>query len=56
MKVLKFGGQIEVASKDFNKQRQVTGIFAINLNKLVLSEKVPCNNGKDSLYCRLSSR
>ena len=40
-------GQIEVASKDFHKQRQITDIFTIDVNKVVLSDKVPCNNGKD---------
>ena len=40
-------GQIEVASKDFYKQRRITDIFTINVNKVVLSDKVPCNNGND---------
>ena len=40
-------GQIEVASKDFYKQRQRTDIFMINVKKVVLSDKVSCNNGKD---------
>ena len=43
-------GQIEVASKDFHKQRQITDIFTIDVNKVVLSDKVPCNNGKDWRY------
>ena len=43
-------GQIEVASKEFNKQRQVTDIFTIDVNKVVVSEKVPCKNGKDHRY------
>ena len=43
-------GQIEVASKDFHKQRQITDIFTIGVNKVVLSDKVPCNNGKDWCY------
>ena len=40
-------GQIGVASKDFHKQRRITDIFTINVNKVVLSDKVLCNNGKD---------
>ena len=40
-------GQIGVASKDFHKQRRITDIFTIDVNKVVLSDKVPCNNGKD---------
>ena len=43
-------GQIEVTSKDFHKQRQITDIFTIDVNKVVLSDKVPCNNGKDWRY------
>ena len=40
-------GQIGVASKDFHKQRRITDIFTIDVNKVVLSDKVLCNNGKD---------
>ena len=47
--MLKFG-QIEVASKDFYGQRQITDIFTIDVNQVVLSDKVPCNNGKDWRY------
>ena len=43
-------GQIEVASKDFHKQRKITDIFTIDVNKVVLSDKVPYNNGKDWRY------
>ena len=43
-------GQIEVVSKDFCKQRQINDIFTINVNKVVLSDKVPCNTGKDWWY------
>ena len=48
-KMFKFG-QIEVASKEFNKQRQVTDIFTTDVNKVVGSEKVSCKNGKDHRY------
>ena len=47
--MLKFG-QREVTAKDFYGQRQVTDIFTINVNKVVVSDKVPCNNGKDCHY------
>ena len=39
--------QKEVTSKDFYGQRQITDIFEMDVNKLVISEKVPCNNGKE---------
>ena len=35
--------QIEVTSNDFHKQRQVTDILTIDVNKVVLSDGVPCN-------------
>ena len=47
--MLKFGLK-EVASKDFYGQRQITDIFKMDVNKLVVSDKVPCNNGKDCRY------
>ena len=47
--MLKFG-QREVTTKDFYGQRQITDIFTIDINKLVISDKVPCNNGKDCRY------
>ena len=37
-------------SKAFYRQRQITDIFAINLNKVVLCAKVSCNNGEDWHY------
>ena len=43
--MVKFG-QIEVASKDFHKQRRITDIFTIDVNKVVFSDKGPCNNRK----------
>ena len=47
--MLKFG-QKEVTTKDFYGQRQITDIFMMDVNKLVISDKVPCNNGKDCHY------
>ena len=47
--MLKFG-QKEVTTKDFYGQRQITDIFTIDVNRVVVSDKVPCNNGKDCRY------
>ena len=46
--MLKFG-QKEVTTKDFYGQRQITDIFSIDVNRVVVSDRVSCNNGK---YCR----
>ena len=43
-------GQKEVTTKDFYGQRQITDIFTIDLNKVVVSDKVSCNNGKVHRY------
>ena len=43
-------GQIEFASKGFYKQIQITDIFTIYVNKVLLSDKASCNNGKDWRY------
>ena len=43
-------GQKEVTTKDFYGQRQITDIFTIDLNKVVVSDKVSYNNGKSN--CR----
>ena len=45
--MLKFG-QKEVTTKDFYGQRQITDIFSIDVNRVVVSDRVSCNNGK---YC-----
>ena len=47
--MLKFD-QKEISTKDFYGQRQITDIFTIDINKLVVSDKVPCSNGKNSRY------
>ena len=44
--MLKFG-QKQFTTKDFYGQRQITDIFTIDVNKVVVSDKVSCNNGKD---------
>ena len=43
-------GQKEVTAKDFYGQRQITDIFTIDVNKVVVSDKMLCNNGKDCRY------
>ena len=47
--MLKFG-QKEVTSKDFYGKRQITEIFTIDINKVVVFDKVSCSYGKDCLY------
>ena len=43
-------GQTQVATKDFYGQRQITDIFTTDVNKLMIFDKVPCNNGKGCRY------
>ena len=43
-------GQRENTAKKFYVQRQVTDIFTIDINNLVVFYKVRCNNGKDCFY------
>ena len=47
--MLKFG-QKEVTAKEFHGQRKITDLFTIDINKVVVSDKVPCNNGNNSRY------
>ena len=42
--------QKETTAKDFFKQRQITDIFMIDVNKVIVSDKVSRNNGKDCRY------
>ena len=42
--------QKEVTTKDFYGQRQITDIFTIDVNKVAISDKVPCNDEKDCCY------
>ena len=42
--------QKEVTTKDFYGQRQITDIFTMDVNQLVVSAKVPSSNGKDCRY------
>ena len=43
-------GQKEVTTKDFYGQTPITDIFTIYVNRVVISDKVPCNNGKGCRY------
>ena len=47
--MLKFG-QKAVTTKDFYGQTQITDLFTIDVNKVMVSDKVSCNNGKDCRY------
>ena len=49
IKILKFD-QKEVTTKGFYGQRKITDLLTIDVNKLVVSDKVSCNNGKGYLY------
>ena len=40
----------QVASKDLHKQIHIADIFTIDVNKVALSHKVSCNNGKEWRY------
>ena len=43
-------GQKEVTNKDFYGQIQITYLFTIDVNKVVVSDQVPYNSGKDCGY------
>ena len=49
IKILKFG-QKGVTAKDFYGKRQIPDIFTIDIIKVVVTDKVPFNNGKDCCY------
>ena len=42
--------RIKVATKDFQKKKQLTDIFTIDVNKIVVSDRVQCNNEEDWWY------
>ena len=48
-KMLKFG-QKDITTKNFYGQRRLTDIFTIDINKVVISDKILCNNGQDYRY------
>ena len=43
-------GQKGATTKDVHGQRQVNDLFTIDINKVVVSDKVSCNNGKGCGY------
>ena len=43
-------GEKEVTARGFYGKRQITDIFRIDVNRVVISDKVPCNNGKDCRF------
>ena len=43
-------GQKEVRTKDFDGQTPMADIFTMDVNKLVVPDKVPSKNGKDCHY------
>ena len=49
MSIFKFG-QMNIASKDFYKHKQVTDLATMDIRKVSVSDKVSCNNGKDWKY------
>ena len=42
--------QKDVTTKGFYEQRKKTDILTMDVNKLEISDKVSCNNGKDCRY------
>ena len=49
MSVYKFG-QIEVKAKEFNSNKQISDIFSLDYNKIVVSDAILCNKNKDKIY------
>ena len=43
-------GQVNVSSKDFYKRKQFTDLFSLDYDKVVVSDPIQCNNGKDKRY------
>ena len=43
-------GQVTVNSKEFNKAKRVTNILNIDYDKIMVSDAIACNNGKDRRY------
>ena len=55
MSSFKFG-QIEIVFKDFFKKNQLTDIFTVNVNEVVVSDRMSWANDKDWWYIMLLSR
>ena len=43
-------GQVNVSSKGFYKRKQFTDLFSLDYDKVVVSDPIQCNNGKDKRY------
>ena len=43
-------GQVSVSSKDFYKRKQFTDLFSLDYDKVVVSDPIQYNNGKDKRY------
>ena len=43
-------GQVSVSSKDFYKRKQFTDLFSLDYDKVVVSDPIKFNNGKDKRY------
>ena len=43
-------GQVSVSSKDFYKRKQFTDLFSLDYDKVVVSDPIQCNNGKDKRH------
>ena len=43
-------GRASVSSKDFYKMKQITDLFSLGYDKVVVSDLIQCNNGKDKRY------
>ena len=43
-------GQVSVSSKDFYKRKQITDLFSLDYDKVVVSDPIQCNNDKDKRY------
>ena len=43
-------GQVSVSSKDFYKRKQLTDLLSLDYDKVVVSDPIQCNNGKDKRY------
>ena len=43
-------GQKSVESKDFYRTKKITNISTLDHDKIVVSNSIPCNKGKDQRY------
>ena len=43
-------GQTAIDCKDFYKRKGISDIYSLDLDKIVVSNNIPCNKGKDQRY------